>query len=54
MKHVCDLFSGYLSLGITPPTFNMGSMLTGRAANFAFLAPTGQFLMGANSYTWPN
>ena len=41
MKHVGDLFYGYLPLGITPPTFNMGSMLTGWAANLAFYAPTG-------------
>ena len=53
-KHVCDLFPGYLPLGIIPPTFNMGSMLTGRAANLAFFAPTGQFLMGADLFTWTN
>ena len=38
IKHVCVLFSGYLPLRITPPIFNMGSMLTGRAVNLAYLA----------------
>ena len=38
IKHVCVLFSGYLPLRITPPIFNMGRMLTWRAANLAYLA----------------
>ena len=54
IKHVCVLFSGYLSLRITPPIFNMGSILTGRAANLAYLAPPGQFVMGINLFTWNN
>ena len=43
IKHVCVLFSCYLPLGITPPIFNMGSMLTGRAANLDYLAPQDNF-----------
>ena len=39
IKHVCVLFSGYLPLRITPPIFNMGRMLTGQAANLAYLVP---------------
>ena len=54
MKPVYDLFYGYLPLGITPPTFNMGRRLTGRTANLAFFAPTGQFLMGVDLFTWSN
>ena len=54
IKHVFVLFSGYLPLRITPPIFNMGSMLTGRAANLAYLSPPGQFVMGINLFTWTN
>ena len=54
IKHVCVLFSGYLPLRITPPIFNMESMLTGRAANLAYLAPPEQFVMGISLFTWTN
>ena len=54
IKHVCVLFSSYLPFKITPPIFNMGSMLTGRATNLAYLAPPGQFVMGINLFTWTN
>ena len=54
IKHVCVLFSGYLPLRITPPIFIMGSMITGRAANLAYLAPPGQFVMGISLFTWTN
>ena len=32
----------------------MGSMLTGRTANLAYLALLGQFVMGINLFTWTN
>ena len=54
IKQVCVLFSGYLPLRITPPIFNMGSMLTGQAANLAYHAPLGQFVIGTNLFTWTN
>ena len=54
IQHVCVLFSGYLPLKITPPIFNMESMLTRRTASLAYLAPPGQFIMGINLFTWTN
>ena len=51
-------FFSYLPLGITPPIFNMGSMLTGSAnrpaTNLAYHEPPGQFLMGSKLFTLNN
>ena len=58
LTHVCVLFFCYLPLGITPPIFNMGSMLTGStnrpATNLAYHEPTGQFFMGSKLFTLNN